>query len=72
MKAPDTIDPKQLALIIAEAKKVAIEYYKATGRPLGITGEIAEYEAPCFLISDWLSLDRVATMQSVMGEHDCR
>lgn len=28
-----------------EAKRLAKEYYRVTGRPLGITGEVAEYEA---------------------------
>jgi hypothetical protein len=30
--------------ILARAKVIAIEYYKETGKPLGITGEIGEYE----------------------------
>src|SRR5712671_3079585 len=41
----DPIDLDELAVIIAEAKSVARRYRKATGRPLGITGEVAEYEA---------------------------
>lgn len=31
--------------LLAEAKRLAREYYDVTGKPLGITGEIAEYEA---------------------------
>ena len=31
--------------ILADAKALAIEYHAVTGRPLGITGEIAEFEA---------------------------
>jgi len=31
--------------LLAEAKRIAKRYYALTGRPLGITGEIAEYEA---------------------------
>ena len=31
--------------ILAEAKKLAQEYRVLTGKPLGITGEVAEYEA---------------------------
>jgi hypothetical protein len=30
--------------ILARAKVIAVEYYKETGKPLGITGEIGEYE----------------------------
>ena len=31
--------------ILARAKQVAIDYYRLTGKPLGITGEVGEYEA---------------------------
>lgn len=30
--------------LLGEAKKIAKEYYSLTGKPLGITGEVAEYE----------------------------
>ncbi len=39
------IDLEELERIIADAKAVAQRYRKITGRPLGITGEVAEYEA---------------------------
>ena len=31
--------------ILHEAKRLAREYYNVTRRPLGVTGEVAEYEA---------------------------
>jgi hypothetical protein len=31
--------------LLGKAKKLAQEYYDLTGKPLGITGEVAEYEA---------------------------
>jgi hypothetical protein len=31
--------------ILAEAKRLAVEYYRLTGKPLGVTGEVAEYVA---------------------------
>lgn len=31
--------------ILDDVKSLAIEYYRATGKPLGVTGEIAEFEA---------------------------
>ncbi len=31
--------------LLAEGKKIARAFYQATGKPLGITGEVAEYEA---------------------------
>ena len=31
--------------LLAQAKSLAQEYYRLTGKPLGITGEVAEYEA---------------------------
>jgi len=35
----------RLSELLAEAKSLATRYYDLTGRPLGITGEVAEYEA---------------------------
>lgn len=32
-------------VILRKAKVLAREYYRLTGKPLGITGEVAEYEA---------------------------
>lgn len=37
--------PRSQKLILADVKRLAVEYYLTTGRPLGATGEIAEYEA---------------------------
>jgi len=37
--------PASLIRLLAEAKRLARHYYQLTGRPLGITGEIAECEA---------------------------
>lgn len=31
--------------ILADVKRLAVEYYERTGKPLGVTGEIAEFEA---------------------------
>lgn len=31
--------------ILAAVKRLAVEYYRLTGRPLGVTGEVAEYVA---------------------------
>ena len=36
---------KHLQTVLGRAKSVAREYYELTGRPLGVTAEIAEYEA---------------------------
>lgn len=36
---------EQLLRVLGDVKPLAREYYEITGRPLGITGEIAEYEA---------------------------
>lgn len=32
-------------MLLAQAKQIAREYYHLTSKPLGITGEVAEYEA---------------------------
>jgi len=31
--------------ILADVRALAVEYYELTGKPLGVTGEIAEFEA---------------------------
>jgi hypothetical protein len=36
---------KRIMEILGEAKKLAQEYRVLTGKPLGVTGEVAEYEA---------------------------
>ena len=36
---------KRLLKLLADAKVLAREYYELTERPLGVTGEVAEYEA---------------------------
>lgn len=35
----------QILRVLSDAKRLAKRYYGLTGRPLGVTGEIAEYEA---------------------------
>jgi hypothetical protein len=37
--------PRELTALIADARRLAVEYYALTGRPLGITAEIGECEA---------------------------
>lgn len=39
------IDQQELSKVIERARLVAADYYRVTGRPLGITGEIGEYDA---------------------------
>ena len=31
--------------VLARAKQAAVDYYRLTGKPLGVTGEVGEYEA---------------------------
>jgi hypothetical protein len=42
---PDTVNLASLRGVIADAKKVAKRYRALTGKPLGITGEVGEFEA---------------------------
>ena len=35
----------RIKAIVAEVRPLAAEYYRLTGKPLGVTGEIAEYLA---------------------------
>ena len=37
--------PRDPRVILADVKPLAAEYYRATGKPLGATGELAEFEA---------------------------
>jgi hypothetical protein len=39
------MDNDRVLAILRNAKSLAREYYRLTGKPLGITGEVAEYEA---------------------------
>jgi hypothetical protein len=41
----DDADFQQIGEVITQAKLLANKYRELTGRPLGITGEVAEYEA---------------------------
>jgi hypothetical protein len=43
-------DSESILLILAKAKKLAREYRALTGKPLGVTGEVAEYEAARLLL----------------------
>ena len=36
---------ERIGRIIEAVRELAIQYYEQTGKPLGITGEVAEYEA---------------------------
>lgn len=38
-------DTARVREILAEIKPLAAEYYRLTGKPLGVTGEVAEYVA---------------------------
>lgn len=40
-----TCDLKALAPVIEQAKRLAIDFRKLTGKPLGVTAEVAEFEA---------------------------
>ena len=41
----ETTDALRVRQILAEIKPLAAEYYRLTGKPLGVTGEVAEYIA---------------------------
>ena len=38
-------DSEEIMMVLAEAKKLARRYRALTGKPLGVTGEVAEFEA---------------------------
>jgi len=39
------VNEHRVGAIIKRAKQLAVQYYRETGKPLGITGEVAEWEA---------------------------
>ena len=41
----ETAGAKRVREILAAVKPLAAEYYQLTGKPLGVTGEVAEYIA---------------------------
>jgi hypothetical protein len=43
---------KRLLCLLRDVKQLAQEYYELTGRPLGVTAEVAEYEATRLLRLD--------------------
>jgi hypothetical protein len=45
MAEQNSIELAQIGQLINQAREVAIRYRALTGRPIGITGEVAEYEA---------------------------
>lgn len=45
MNTNEILNLDEIGSIILSAKALAKKYRKATGRPIGITGEVAEYEA---------------------------
>ena len=43
--ADNVLSVNDVGEILARAKQAAVDYYRLTGKPLGITGEVGEYEA---------------------------
>ena len=56
----------EIGQVLAKARDVAVEYYRLTGKPLGITGEIGEYVAASRLGLD-LSEARTAGLDATDG-----
>ncbi len=52
VNALDDSASARIKKIIAEVKPLAAEYYRLTGKPLGVTGEVAEYLAAQILNLD--------------------
>ncbi|WP_049885553.1 hypothetical protein [Pseudomonas aeruginosa] len=49
---PSDDERQQISQLVEQAKKLAVRYRQLTGKPLGITGEIAECEAAAILGMD--------------------
>jgi hypothetical protein len=64
-------DSDRIMKLLEQAKQLAIEYRQLTGRPLGVTGEVAEYEAARILgleLSDVRQPGYDAVKRSAAGE----
>jgi hypothetical protein len=44
-----SLEARRVRDILATVKSLAVEYYQLTGKPLGVTGEVAEYVAAATL-----------------------
>lgn len=55
-------EDEAILAVLGEVKKLAQEYRKLTGKPLSITGEVAEYELHVSWVSNSQPLGRQATM----------
>ena len=40
----NVLPTNEIGEVVARAKQTAVDYYRLTGKPLGITGEVGEYE----------------------------
>lgn len=70
MTEPTSLDLDEVGKIIRSAKKLATQYRLLTGRPLGITGEVAEYEAARLLGLE-LAAVRQAGFDAVRKKGSC-
>ena len=62
----DTEQDHRLKQLLAQAKDLAVHYYHLTGKPLGVTGEVAEFEA-----AQKLGLRRSAALLPHRGAARC-
>jgi hypothetical protein len=44
-RVTETVEAHRVREILASVRDLAVEYYRLTGKPLGVTGEVAEYVA---------------------------
>lgn len=68
--APRHSDLSDIVDLLRQIKALAVRYYDTTGRPLGVTGEIAEYEATRILRLELAAVRQHgwdATRQSAVG-----
>jgi len=45
MQTETSPDSQRIREVLANAKRLAVEYYRLAGKPLGVAGEVAEYAA---------------------------
>jgi hypothetical protein len=64
-----TVDTARVREILATVKPLAAEYYRLTGKPLGVTGEVAEFVAAQCLGLE-LAIARTAGYDAIRNSAD--
>lgn len=78
MSDPERVDSSEpcdqanaVKALLKQAKLIAVEYYRITSKPLGVTGELAEYEA-AEKLGLTLEMARTPAFDAFLDVNGCR